>query len=238
MIKYIKSIINKTPRFKNQILRTKARILKQPVRYLEKARGVVHVGANTGQERDLYAVYNLDVIWIEPIPRIFEKLEENLLPYPKQQAIQALVADSIGKEFELRVASNDGASSSIFDFKDHSVLWPEVYFEEVIHLKSKTLSSIFEEYILDINAYNFLVLDVQGAEMLVLMGAEAILDQIEFIQAEAADFKMYDGEAGIRELIEYLDGKGFSEIARHRLAGDGVGNNCYEIFFRNKKNRK
>ena len=37
--------------------------------FLADARGVIHVGANVGQERDLYAAYRLPVVWIEPTPR-------------------------------------------------------------------------------------------------------------------------------------------------------------------------
>ena len=32
--------------------------------FLKSVSGVIHVGANTGQERDLYAKYHLDVVWI------------------------------------------------------------------------------------------------------------------------------------------------------------------------------
>jgi hypothetical protein len=42
--------------------------------YLRKVRGVIHVGANEGQERDLYAAFGLNVIWIEPIPEVFQVL--------------------------------------------------------------------------------------------------------------------------------------------------------------------
>ena len=37
-------------------------------RFLKEVSGVVHVGANTGQERGIYDKLSLDVIWIEPIP--------------------------------------------------------------------------------------------------------------------------------------------------------------------------
>jgi FkbM family methyltransferase len=199
---------------------------------------VIHVGANTGQERELYNQHQLNVLWVEPIDTIFKQLQDNIRPYEKQKAVQALLMDHSGQDTVLKVANNGGASSSIFDLGQHKEMWPEVEYCDSRVIMSTTLDILVAVHEGDTSVYDTLVLDVQGAEMLVLKGAEAILDQIEFIQAEAADFKMYDGEAGIRELIEYLDGKGFSEIARHRLAGDGVGNNCYEIFFRNRKNRK
>jgi hypothetical protein len=43
-----------------------ALIFRPPQAYLAKCHGVIHVGANAGQERDLYAAHGLSVVWIEP----------------------------------------------------------------------------------------------------------------------------------------------------------------------------
>ena len=37
-------------------------------RLLSQARGIIHVGANKGQEAALYHRYNLPVIWVEADP--------------------------------------------------------------------------------------------------------------------------------------------------------------------------
>lgn len=84
--------------------------------YLRHVRGVVHVGANTGQERDLYAAFGLRVAWIEPIPEVFERLQSNIASFPKRRAYNYLASDRDGDEYTLNVADNEGASSSIFDF--------------------------------------------------------------------------------------------------------------------------
>jgi hypothetical protein len=55
-----------------------------PDHFFKKVKGIVHVGANVGQEIKLYEKYKLSVIWIEPIPEIYEKLKTNLAGYPKQ----------------------------------------------------------------------------------------------------------------------------------------------------------
>ena len=44
---------------------------------LSQCRGVIHVGANSGQERKVYARLGLDVLWIEPIPGVFAELCES-----------------------------------------------------------------------------------------------------------------------------------------------------------------
>lgn len=53
--------------------------------FLRKVRGIIHVGANEGQEWDLYAIFGLNVIWIEPIPEVFRTLKRNISAFPLQQ---------------------------------------------------------------------------------------------------------------------------------------------------------
>ena len=64
---------------------------KNPENFFKKINGIIHVGANTGQEIPLYARYGLSVVWIEPIPEVFEILKSNLKNVPKQFAIKGLV---------------------------------------------------------------------------------------------------------------------------------------------------
>lgn len=80
-------------------------------RFLRAARGVVHVGANTGQERELYAHFQLDVLWIEPLSDVFTALERNIRAFPRQRALRARVTDRDDGEYAFRVANNRGQSS-------------------------------------------------------------------------------------------------------------------------------
>jgi len=232
----MKTLIRKTlarsKTLKSFLIRLRARITNQTFRYLGDVRGVIHVGANTGQERELYAHYGLDVLWIEPIPAVFEILRSNISAFPKQNAVQALVTDVDGYEYKFNVASNEGASSSIYEFKDHHEIWPDITYNNTIRLTSTTLPTLLSDMNVDVDRYNCLVMDVQGAEMLVLKGALPLMDGFDYIQAEAADFEMYEGEAEISELQDFLKNIGFHEIARHKLAEDGASNICYELIFK------
>ena len=58
---------------------------KNPDRFLGELKGVIHVGANAGQERGIYKHYNLEVIWIEPIPEVYETLKKNLQDFDRQK---------------------------------------------------------------------------------------------------------------------------------------------------------
>lgn len=93
-------------------------------KHLKRLNGVIHVGANTGQERDYYKSHGLKVIWVEPIPHIFSELQENLKTVTGQRAFQALLTDVDNQDYEFHIASNHGASSSIMDLKRHKEIWP------------------------------------------------------------------------------------------------------------------
>ena len=54
--------------------------------FLKNVSGVIHVGANEGQEREDYAARNLRVLWIEPIPSVFARLTLNIAKYDRQEA--------------------------------------------------------------------------------------------------------------------------------------------------------
>src|SRR5258708_33481143 len=83
--------------------------------WLGRAKNIVHVGGNTGQEAVMSASRGVGVLWIEPIPSVFNSLEDHIRRFPRQRACQALVSAESGKTVTLHVASNGGQSSSIFE---------------------------------------------------------------------------------------------------------------------------
>jgi FkbM family methyltransferase len=197
--------------------------------WLGQVDNIVHVGANAGQEMWLYNAYELGVLWIEPIPWVFAELEKNIKAYPKQRACQALVVDVSNKTFTFNIASNGGQSSSIFDLGEHKDLWPEVVYTDRIDVISRTLDDILVN---DPIKYDGLVMDVQGAELLVLKGAADLLAQFQFIKAEAADFELYKGAATTNELVRFLSG--FDLVRREAYARNCRGE-AVNLLFRRQK---
>ncbi|HEX8166785.1 MAG TPA: FkbM family methyltransferase [Beijerinckiaceae bacterium] len=204
-------------------------------RFLADARGVIHVGANTGQERDLYAAHRLPVVWIEPIPEVFERLRRNIGGYPGQRAYQALIADADGRSYTFNVASNDGESSSIFDLADHRDVWPEVSYDRRITVEGITLASFVERHGIDIDAFDTLVLDTQGSELMVLRGAESILPRIGQVWTEAADFEAYRDGARLEDIGEFLSARGFREAHRAAFATRPQGGAYYDVLYRRER---
>src|SRR5688572_32172388 len=146
-----------------KILRRLRRMLgPDPDRFLRSARGVVHVGANVGQERALYDRHGLDVLWIEPIPEVFAALAENIAAFPRQRALECLVTDRDDAEYEFNVANNGGESSSILALEQHRDVWPKVEFTKTITLRSSTLATLLARERIELTHYDALVMDTQG----------------------------------------------------------------------------
>jgi len=186
--------------------------------YLRQSRGLIHIGANDGGERDRYVRLGLNVLWIEPIPSVFARLEANVAACPGQCAVQALVSNVDDQEVDFNVASNGGASSSLLDFKAHREMWPDVTFDGALRLPTITLPTLLARKGIDLALYDALLLDVQGAELLILEGARPILKRFRFVQAEAADFEAYAGGATRAQLDAFMAAEGFVVHARKAFA--------------------
>ncbi len=209
-------------------------VLKGPKpvdRFLARARGVIHVGANTGQERDLYWRFRLPVLWVEPIPEVFATLQKNLIGYPNQRAIQRLVTHEDGAECQFNVSSNNGQSSSILPLHEHRAVWPGVSYARAVMLRTVTLPTLLREEGVDATRYDTLVMDTQGSELLVLQGAEPLLAGLRFIKAEAPDFESYKGCCRLADLDAFLTARGFRELAKQRFPVSAEGKNYYDVVY-------
>ena len=200
-------------------------------RFLKSCASIVHVGANSGQERELYSHYDLEVIWIEPIPAVYEQLVSNIKPYPKQTAIQALLTDRAGETVKLNIANNSGESSSIFDLALHKDIWPEVDYVDHVQLQTETLDRLLERESVR-RPVDAIILDTQGSELLVLMGAQALLRQTNYVKVEAADFESYRGGATVETIEEFLKGFSFQLVEKSRFAGHPSGGGYFDLLFK------
>jgi FkbM family methyltransferase len=202
-----------------------------PDRFLRSARGVVHVGANVGQERALYDRHGLDVLWIEPIPEIFAALAENIAAFPRQRALECLVTDRDDAEYEFNVANNGGESSSILALEQHRDVWPKVEFTKTITLRSSTLATLLARERIELTHYDALVMDTQGSELLVLRGAEPVLEHFRFIKTEVPDFEAYAGCARLDDIETFLGTRGYAELARTKFATRAGGGSYFDVVY-------
>jgi FkbM family methyltransferase len=206
-------------------------VAPDPNRFLRSARGVVHVGANVGQEREVYRRHGLEVLWIEPIPDVFTRLAANIAGIPRQRALERLVTDRDDEPYEFHIANNDGESSSILDLKEHRDVWPTVHFTKTITLRSTTLATLLTREEIDVTRYDALVMDTQGSELLVLRGAEPVLGHFKFIKTEVPDFEAYADCAKLEEIERFLLDRGYAELTRNCFASRRGGGNYYDVVY-------
>jgi FkbM family methyltransferase len=200
-------------------------------RFLKSCNTIIHVGANRGQERQLYESHGLSVVWIEPIPAIYEELVKNIAPYPRQIAIQALLTDKADDLVQFHIANNSGASSSILDLALHKDLWPEITYIDHILLRTETLERLIAAQKIR-SPIDALILDTQGSELLVLKGAEVALSQANWVKVEAAEFESYRGGATVETICEFLKEFSYYPVRKTMFAKHPSGKKYYDLLLK------
>jgi FkbM family methyltransferase len=194
-------------------------------------KGVIHVGAHYGEERDYYKSLGLKVVWVEALPSVYDILCENIKGYEDQKAYNALLTDEFGKEYLFKTTSNEQASSSIFEFKNHVDMWPSVKKTSEVVLTSTTLYDLCKSKNITLADYPSLVLDTQGSELLVLKGADPILRHFKYIKTEVADFESYQDGCQLHDLQAFMASRGYKEIDRQiQITNEKIGT-YYDITY-------
>jgi hypothetical protein len=94
---------------KDHVRRIRSRYLSSDS-WLRHATSIVHVGANTGQEATTYASFDLEVLWIEPIPHVYEQLLANIRAFPKQRVLlRTTVQAAIARRTAVNLLTRDRA---------------------------------------------------------------------------------------------------------------------------------
>ena len=161
-------------------------------------KGILHVGAHECEELKDYEVYlhRNQILWIDALPHKVDICKKR---YPNVLIENAVVSDVV-ETIRFNV-SNNGQSSSMLDFGLHTTFHPQVKYVTCFETETKLLKNILPNY--NIN-YNFLNLDIQGAELKALKGMEEYLNNIDYIYTEVNSDYVYKGCALIGELDEYL----------------------------------
>lgn len=170
-------------------------------KYKLPTRGVIHVGAYLGSELKAYEEMGFKrVLWIEADPTLFS----GLLKQRSKQCILNFENVAISNKegtFPFYV-TNNRASSSLLKLGRHKQLHPWVVEAQTIEVECTTLNKLFEKY--DISDYNFLNIDIQGAELMAMEGATEILEHIDVINSEVNLTHVYE-ECGLKgELDTFL----------------------------------
>ena len=168
-------------------------------------RGIIHIGAHYAEERESYRRLGVsDVLWIEADPAHLPQLQANLEDYPAQRALQACLSNIDSQLTPFFRTNNRGESSSILPMGTHREEFREIHVVGETTLETTTFARLAEKEELAEDRYDFLVLDVQGAELLVLQGMGDWLKHINGVWIEVNIAHLYQGCALLPEIDEYL----------------------------------
>jgi len=168
-------------------------------------KGIIHLGAHKCEEYPIYKKFTNNVVWIEAIPELIKAAQEKC---PELNIINEIVGDVDGEDIEFKITNNT-LSSSILNIKYHKEIHPNVVVERILKSQTKTLNTIISEYNLNINDYNLLTLDLQGAELLALKGLGDNIKNLDYIYTEVNEKELYEGCCLLNDLDIYLGYFGF-----------------------------
>lgn len=192
-------------------------------KYQIKTEGVLHIGASTGQEAELYDSFGIHkMIFIEAIPKVYEELTKKLgMKYTEAIAVNACISDVDDKEVVFNISNNESQSSSFLPLGHHLEIHPSVKYIDKINLKTKRIDTLItEQPILNLEGYKLLNIDVQGAELQVLKGMGELLGNFDYAFLEINQKETYIGCALVEEIDAYMKQYGFERVETGKWVAD------------------
>lgn len=195
---------------------------KDIVRKYGKPKGILHVGANIGEEAKSYDDEGIkDVCWIEANEQLIPQLKVNVKKYG-HRVIHACIGDVQDLEVTFHISNNAGQSSSYLDLEHHKIAHPEVHYVRSVVMKMQRLDqmSCWGEY-------DFINIDLQGAELKALKGMGDSLNNFKFAYLEVNKKELYKGCALIDEVTAYMRSFGFTMVSCKWAGNTGWGDALY-----------
>ena len=167
-------------------------------KYKVSCKSILHIGGHYAEEAEIYDKAGVDrAVFIEGDPKVFEIMQQKLNAFPKFHGICTLLSNG-NSEIDFNIASNEGASSSILRPGRHLEKKPNVVFNETTRLQSIRLDSM------NLGPFDLIVIDVQGAELLVIEGGFETIIQAQALWIELNAGSMYEGDADSSQIVTAL----------------------------------
>lgn len=195
--------------------------LEEIERHGVKITGIIHIGAHYGEEQHEYATrVGKNVVWFEADAKCAGHMLENL-QHTGQIGVHALLTDEDDKEYTWYEQSFD-PSSSILEPGLINEIQHNHYVAATRPIFSKTFKTIWPQIVAENNlnsgSFNFLVLDTQGSELMVLNGIGDYINQFDAIVSEYSNIEYYKNVPKLKDIDLYLQNYNFE-----RTYPDGVG---------------
>ena len=176
---------------------------------------------------------NAHVFTFEPLPDNFKIIEQNIAKYNVKNVRcfnKALSSKNGFATFYVSEGRPTDAPETDWDYgnKSSSLLPPDkhtelvdfIQFNKKIEVETITLSSFCAEN--DIDVIDYIHMDVQGAELMVLEGAGDYINSVKAIWLEVAKVELYKDQPLENEVEAYMKKRDFVLVknSMHEYAGD------------------
>lgn len=183
---------------------------------------IFEIGACEGEDSIKYAwLFPFSKIYcFEPLPDNIKLIHDNFLKYGVLNATyynKALSSKNGTAEFYVSSGRPKGASDSDWDYgnKSSSLLPPAkhletarfIQFDKRIEVETITLKSFCNTN--NINSIDFIHMDVQGAELMVLEGAGDFIASINAIWLEVSKVDLYKNQPLAKHVKRFMKNNGF-----------------------------
>ena len=164
-------------------------------------KGIIHVGMWDFVEYGCYTkLVGNNVIGIEANPQVYKDMAKPVADKWGFKCFNEFLSD---KDKEVRDFYFAGEGSSLYKGQ------PQWNKNVSIKVQTKTLATVIEENNIDMNGYDFLNIDAEGAEFDVLKGFEKYLDYINVIDLETSYDDRHRSGADHNTIVQWLSERGF-----------------------------
>jgi FkbM family methyltransferase len=218
--------------FLNRLLKKKAVEIeidkRNLISFLPSHPVILEAGVYDGRDTEEFAkiLPQANIYGFECLPYYYEVATKRLEAYPNVSLYPIALSDK-SEVLDFYVSTRQGemtASSSILKPRLHTKVHPEVKFESRIKVQAVSVDDWADKC--QIGKIDFMWLDLQGAELRVLKGANKSLVEVKAIFTEVSLIETYEAVPLYRDLKSFLLTKGF-EVEREYLPYDDMGN----VFF-------
>lgn len=197
-------------------------------KYGIRPKGVLHVGANRGEEFEVYNELGIkNQIWVEAYEPVFQKLKDHVKSNPNAICWNACISDENYQTVTFNVSNNGSQSSSILELGTHAQVHPDVHWIQKIEMKTRRLDDLFKSDYVNPLDYDFLNIDLQGAELKALKGLGQLIHNFKWAYLEVNKAELYKGCALVEDIDYYLGAYGFSRVETKFCGNTGWGDALY-----------
>jgi len=163
--------------------------------------GIIHVGSHMCEERDIYLsfVTENNIVWFDANSYCVDFIKQQ---FPSTVIFNECFSNKDNEIVTFNITNNI-QSSSFLNLKEHYTEHPDIFTVDTRQLTTNTLNTFFKQHTeFDSHQFNFLNIDVQGAELLILQGTD--ITKYDYIYLECSIAELYENGALFSQIYQYL----------------------------------